>query len=180
VQTTRRVVNVKDHTANASAVHICWLEDRHHTPLLIPQRRSLITATMVLIRFASALAAASVLLTAAAQDTPSKVTHATDITTPTVTMAARAQVSIGCFATATPMELYGTYDFQSPGNCQLVCIEQKKNVFAVSDGINCYCGDKIPAKDWQTDNSTCDTNCAGDKTVKCTRHAPSSLLALLT
>lgn len=124
---------------------------------------------MVLIRFTSALAAASVLLTAAAQDkdSPSKTTHATDITTPTVTLPASAQVSIGCFETATPLELYGTYKFQSPGNCQLVCIEQKKNVFATSDGINCYCGDEIPAKEWQTTNSTCDTTCSGDKTVKC-------------
>ncbi|KAH7393839.1 hypothetical protein DE146DRAFT_616980 [Phaeosphaeria sp. MPI-PUGE-AT-0046c] len=122
---------------------------------------------MVLIRIASVLAAASVLLTAVAQDTPSKTTHATDITTPTVTLPARAQVSIGCFATATPLDFYGEYKFQSPGNCQLVCIEQKKNVFAVSDGINCYCGDQIPAKDWQVSNSTCDTECAGDKTIKC-------------
>lgn len=137
---------------------------------------------MVFIRAASLLAAASVLLTAAAQNSPapSKTTHATDITTPTVTLPARAQVSIGCFETATPLDLYGTYEFQSPGNCQLVCIEQKKNVFAVSDGINCYCGDKIPAKDWQTDNSTCDTNCAGDKTTKCMTPASSPLPTLLT
>lgn len=124
---------------------------------------------MVLINFTSALAAASLLLTAAAQDkdTPTKTTHATDITTPTVTLPARAQVSIGCFATATPLEFYGSYEFQSPGNCQLVCIEQKKNVFAVSDGVNCYCGDQIPAKDWQTTNDTCNTDCAGTDVAKC-------------
>lgn len=134
---------------------------------------------MVLINLTSAVAAASLLLTAAAQskDTPSKTTHATDITTPTVTLPARAQVSIGCFETATPLDLYGTYEFQSPGNCQLVCIEQKKNVFAVSDGVNCYCGDQIPAKSWQTKNETCNTDCAGTDKAKCMRSAlPRSLL----
>jgi cell wall integrity and stress response component len=38
----------------------------------------------------------------------------------------------------------------------------------LSDGVNCWCGDEIPALEWRVDNKTCDTTCAGDKTVGCT------------
>ncbi|KAI8939643.1 hypothetical protein NX059_003402 [Plenodomus lindquistii] len=122
---------------------------------------------MVYIRFASVLAAASLLLTAAAQDdsapTPTSTVIKNPITTPTKTLPASAMTSIGCFETATPLENHGPYEFQTPGNCQLVCIEQGKNVMALSDGENCWCGDQIPAEEWQTDNSTCTTPCRGDK-----------------
>jgi cell wall integrity and stress response component len=122
---------------------------------------------MVLIRFASALAAASILLTAAADDTPS-TTIKNPITTPTVTLRASALVEIGCFATGTPLENHGPYDFRSPGNCQLVCLQENKNVMGLSDGVNCWCGDKIPAAEWKTDNSSCSTKCSGDDRWKCT------------
>jgi cell wall integrity and stress response component len=122
---------------------------------------------MVLIKFVSVLAAASMLLTVAADDTPS-TTIKNPITTPTVTKPANAMVSVGCFATPTPLESHGRYEFQSPGNCQLVCLQENKNVMGLSDGENCWCGDKLPAKSWQVPNSTCDTTCNGDKTTLCT------------
>lgn len=121
---------------------------------------------MVLTRFVSALAAASLLLNAAAQDTPS-TTIKDPITTPTVTLPASALVEIGCFATGTPLENHGAYQFQSPGNCQLVCLSLGKNVMGLSDGENCWCGDLKPAKQWQVSNDTCDTTCGGDKRVRC-------------
>ncbi|KAH9880049.1 hypothetical protein J1614_002074 [Plenodomus biglobosus] len=122
---------------------------------------------MVYIRLASVLAAASLLLTAAAQDdttaAPSSTVIKNPITTPTTTLPASAMTSVGCFETATPLENHGPYEFQTPGNCQLVCISLNKNVMALSDGENCWCGDQIPAEEWQTDNSTCTTPCRGDK-----------------
>ncbi|KAH7085345.1 hypothetical protein BKA63DRAFT_485290 [Paraphoma chrysanthemicola] len=121
---------------------------------------------MVLIKFVSALAAASMLLTAAADDTPT-TTIKKPITTPTVTLRASALVEIGCYATGTPLENHGPYDFRSPGNCQLVCLQEGKAVMGLSDGVNCWCGDKIPAKEWQTDNSSCSTTCSGDDRWTC-------------
>jgi cell wall integrity and stress response component len=125
---------------------------------------------MVLIRFVSVLAAASVLLTGvAADDTPTTTTSTKNhITTPTVTKPASEMVSVGCYETGTPLENHGDYNFRSPGNCQLVCLQENKNVMALSDGVNCWCGDEIPAKEWIVPNSTCDTTCSGDKTVRCT------------
>ncbi|KAF1839750.1 hypothetical protein BDW02DRAFT_8586 [Decorospora gaudefroyi] len=123
---------------------------------------------MVYIRFASALAAASMLLmAAAAEDDKPNTTVKDHIETPSVTLPASAMTSIGCFETGTPLENHGDYDFQSPGNCQLICIEQKKNVMGLSDGVNCWCGDEIPAKEWQTGNDTCSTTCSGDDTSLC-------------
>ena len=110
------------------------------------------------------------LFMAAAQDDDSPTTTTeikNPITTPTVTLPASAMVSLGCYATATPLENHGSYGFQTPGNCQLVCIEQKKNVMGVSDGENCWCGDLIPSDDWLVDNSTCTTPCRGGKNNYC-------------
>ncbi|CAO2656081.1 Nn.00g048840.m01.CDS01 [Neocucurbitaria sp. VM-36] len=132
---------------------------------------------MVLIRLTSAIAAASMLLMAAADSTPTS-TIKNHIETPSVTLPASAIVDVGCFETGTPLENHGSYLYRSPGNCQLICIEQKKNVMGLSDGENCWCGDLIPAKDWQIDNSTCDTSCSGDKTVDC--GGPSVLWIALT
>jgi cell wall integrity and stress response component len=125
---------------------------------------------MVLIRFVSALAAASMLLTAsAADDTPTTTTSIKKhITTPTTTIAASEMTTIGCYETGTPLENHGDYNFRSPGNCQLVCLQEGKNVMGLSDGVNCWCGDQIPADEWKVDNKTCDTTCSGDKTVNCT------------
>ena len=126
---------------------------------------------MVLIRFASAIAAASMLLMAAADDTPT-TTIKNPIETPTVTLPASEIANWGCFETGTPLENHGSYTFQSPGNCQLICLQEDKNVMGLSDGEDCWCGDEIPAKEWQTDNSTCDTTCSGDKTVGCMLFLP--------
>jgi cell wall integrity and stress response component len=75
--------------------------------------------------------------------------------------------TIGCFDVGTPLDNYGTFDFQSPGNCQFLCLQEGKNVLGLSNGYDCWCGDEIPAKDWQTDNSTCDTTCPGTDKEKC-------------
>jgi cell wall integrity and stress response component len=121
---------------------------------------------MVLVRLVSLLAAASMLLTAAADDTPTS-TIRKPITTPTTVVPARAQVSIGCFATSTPLESHGDYLYQSPGNCQLVCLQEGKDVFGVSDGKTCWCGDKIPPASSKVDDSSCDTICGGTDKEKC-------------
>ncbi|KAL5113941.1 WSC domain [Pleosporales sp. CAS-2024a] len=121
---------------------------------------------MVVIRFVSALAAATMALSAAAQDSPSS-TIKDPITTPTIIKPASAMSTIGCFATGTPLENHGPYNFQSPGNCQLVCLQLNKNVLGLSDGTDCWCGDYIPPKSAQAPNSTCSTTCSGDGVSNC-------------
>lgn len=132
---------------------------------------------MVLIRLTSALAAAAVLLTAAAADDTPSTTIKNHITTPTTTKPASAMNSIGCFETGTPLENHGDYNFQSPGNCQLVCLQEGKNVMGLSDGVNCWCGDQIPPKSSQTDNGTCSTTCGGDDRSLCMSHVLTNTLS---
>ncbi|KAF3004918.1 hypothetical protein E8E13_006908 [Curvularia kusanoi] len=125
---------------------------------------------MVSFSFTSALAAAAMLMTVSAQSSDdfwSTVTTPTAVASPTTTIAANAMQTIGCFETGTPLVNYGTYKFQSPGNCQFVCLEHGKNILGLSNGIDCWCGDKVPAKDWQVDNSSCTTTCSGTKLENC-------------
>jgi len=125
---------------------------------------------MVSFSFTCILAAAAMVMTASAQSSEdfwSTVTTPSAIASPTTTLPANAMSTIGCFETGTPLENYGYYNFQSPGNCQFLCIEHNKNVLGLSNGVDCWCGDKIPAKEWQVDNSSCNTQCKGTSDFKC-------------
>lgn len=126
---------------------------------------------MVSLKFTSALVATAMMMIASAQksdDFWSTVTTPSAVASPTTTLAASAMETIGCFETGTPLTNYGYYKFQSPGNCQLLCIEEGKDVLGLSNGFDCWCGDKIPAEDWQVDNSTCGTTCGGTDKELCT------------
>ncbi|KAF2630085.1 hypothetical protein BU25DRAFT_456493 [Macroventuria anomochaeta] len=126
---------------------------------------------MVSFNFTSALAAAAMMMMASAQETSDAfwgtVTTPSAIASPTTTLPASAMQTIGCFETGTPLSNYGFYEYQSPGNCQLVCIEEGKNVLGLANGVDCWCGDKIPATEWQVSNDTCSTTCAGTKDELC-------------
>jgi cell wall integrity and stress response component len=127
-------------------------------------------------RLAPVLVAASMMLMAVVADNvepPQTVKN--PITTPTVTLAASAMTEIGCFETGIPLENHGHYNFRSPGNCQLVCLELGKDVMGLSDGVNCWCGDMIPPKAAKTLNTTCSTTCSGDDTTNCKLMAQSNL-----
>lgn len=121
---------------------------------------------MISTRLLSALAAATTVFSMALADTTTP-TPTLLITTPTVIKPASAMIEMGCYETSVPLEDHGPYGFQTPGNCQLVCLSLDKPVMALAEGTNCWCGDKLPPKSAVTDNSTCDTNCKGDDRYKC-------------
>ncbi|KAF9701657.1 hypothetical protein EKO04_000718 [Ascochyta lentis] len=126
---------------------------------------------MVSFTFTSAFVAAAMMMMASAQETSDAfwgtVTTPSAIASPTTTLPASAMETIGCFETGTPLSNYGFYEYQSPGNCQLVCIENGKKVLGLANGVDCWCGDKIPAKEWQVPNSTCGTTCGGTTDELC-------------
>lgn len=119
---------------------------------------------MFSIRLLSALAAASTLLSMAAADSSSSILS---IPTPTTTLPASAMATIGCFATSTPLEDHGWSQWQSPGQCQLICLGLGKDVLGLGDGTNCWCGDSYPPKDSKLSNSSCSTPCIGTKDYIC-------------
>ncbi|KAF2175044.1 hypothetical protein K469DRAFT_724625 [Zopfia rhizophila CBS 207.26] len=111
---------------------------------------------MVSTKFASAVAAASLLSMAAAESSSILL-----IPTPTASVTRNAMDQIGCFSTGVPLEDHGPWTFQTAGNCQPICLGLNKPVMGLVDGTNCWCGDLIPPKDSQVANSSCDTPCAG-------------------
>lgn len=120
---------------------------------------------MISTTFVSAIAAAAMLSMTSAQSSASSSVDL--IPTPTVTLPANAMSDIGCFETGVPLQDHGPYDFQSPGNCQLICIMLDKPVMGLTDGTNCWCGDLIPPESAQGQNSSCDTDCSGTDQNKC-------------
>jgi cell wall integrity and stress response component len=135
---------------------------------------------MVSFSFTSALAAAAMMMTTTMASTQevdafwSTVTTPTAVASPTTTLPANAMETIGCFEIGTPLTNYGSYRYQSPGNCQFLCLQEGKNVLGLSNGFDCWCGDKIPAEDWKVDNGTCSTTCGGGDVDICMclgRHA---------
>jgi cell wall integrity and stress response component len=131
---------------------------------------------MISARVLSALAASVMLSMAVAQESSSIRL----IPTPTVTLKANAMVDVGCFETGIPLENHGPYIHQSPGNCQFICIQEKKPVMALTDGENCWCGDYIPPESAKTNNGSCDTECGGTKDYKCTsNYSPINLHMLI-
>lgn len=166
---TASPVKVDAHNTDPRQSKSAGLEDRRSAAPPPTHHTSSPSSNMVLIRFASVIAAASLLMTAAAQSTSTPTTTIKNpVTTPTVIKDARAMVELGCYATGTPLENHGPFLYQSPGNCQLVCLQFNKNVMGVSDGENCWCGDMIPPKESKVDNSLCDTGCGGDNNTMCT------------
>ncbi|KAF2751824.1 hypothetical protein M011DRAFT_454715 [Sporormia fimetaria CBS 119925] len=136
--------------------------------------------TMFSSRIMSALAAVTLFSAAAAQQKEQEeyevITH---VPTPTVTLAAREQTPMGCYETGVPLQNYGDHNYQSPGNCQLICIQFDKPVMALTDGENCWCGDLLPPKESQVDDDECKTPCSGtEKSITC--GGPSKWEVILT
>lgn len=126
---------------------------------------------MVSLTFTSALVAAVMMMTASAEgsdDFWSTVTTPSAVASPTTTLPAHAMETMGCFETGTPLSNFGYYEYQSPGNCQFLCLQEGKNVLGLANGVDCWCGDMVPAEEWKVENSTCDTTCAGTDKELCT------------
>ncbi|KAF2259947.1 hypothetical protein CC78DRAFT_555787 [Lojkania enalia] len=74
---------------------------------------------------------------------------------------------VGCFSDPQPLEDHGSYIYQTGGNCQRICLLLQKPVMGLVDGSNCWCGELIPMKKAQVDNSSCDTPCNGFDQNQC-------------
>jgi len=90
---------------------------------------------------------------------------------PEPTMALKTLVSAACYSSSDPLEDKGPYTYQSSGYCQKLCVEtHNKPVMALTEGSDCWCGDKLPANSTRVDNSNCNAPCAGFDKEKCGGH----------
>lgn len=78
----------------------------------------------------------------------------------------RATTYEGCYSSSTPLDSFGTFPFQSVGNCGTDCAGSA--VFAMTEGDACWCGDQLPALSDKVDKSDCDTSCTGFPDDRCT------------
>jgi len=124
---------------------------------------------MISARILSAVAGAAMLSVAAAE-TATYVwspTPVKPIPTPGVTLPANALTAQGCYDDRAPLDNYGPWRFQSPGNCQFICIELEKPVMALANGEECLCGDLVPPESARVKNGSCDTGCRGFPEATC-------------
>ncbi|KAL5361373.1 WSC domain-containing protein [Aspergillus floccosus] len=80
---------------------------------------------------------------------------------------AQAETKKGCYKNVSPLTSAGTYTFQSDGYCQTQCLKDEYKVFALHNGNECFCGNKLPADSDKTDDGDCNTACAGWPNVMC-------------
>ena len=126
---------------------------------------------MVSTAFLSAFAAAASLLSLSAAQS---ISEGEPIPTPTVSVTPNAFSEVGCFSNPHPLVDHGSYNFQSIGNCQMVCVMLNKPVMGLAGGTNCSCGDMIPPQTSQVDNGTCSTSCAGFDKQNCKLRAATT------
>jgi len=90
---------------------------------------------------------------------------------PQPTVALKTLVLAACYSSSDPLESQGPYTYQSSGYCQKLCVETfNKPVMGLSEGSDCWCGDKLPANSTKVENSKCDAPCAGFDKEKCGGH----------
>ena len=89
----------------------------------------------------------------------------------------KALVYEGCFTSSADMTDLGSYIYQSPGYCQLQCVNQKKAVMGTTMGSDCWCGDLLPASSSKVPDSECNSKCNGYNLDTC-KSLPRSVLSL--
>jgi cell wall integrity and stress response component len=84
-------------------------------------------------------------------------------------VALKTLVPVACYSSSDPLQDQGPYTYQSSGYCQKLCVETfNKPVMGLSEGTDCWCGDKLPANSTKVDSSKCNAPCAGFDQEKCT------------
>jgi len=74
----------------------------------------------------------------------------------------------GCFSASSGLSDQGSYQYQTSGYCQPLCVNQNQAVLALSGGSDCWCGDVLPPANSKVDDSNCNTPCNGYGTESCT------------
>ena len=91
----------------------------------------------------------------------------------------KALVYEGCFTSSADMTDLGSYIYQSPGYCQLQCVNQKKSVMGTTMGSDCWCGDLLPASSSRVSDSECNSKCNGYNLDTC-KSLPRSVVSVLS
>lgn len=81
------------------------------------------------------------------------------------TLQARVALSAmtyqGCYSSSAGLTDQGSYQYQTTGWCQPICVKQNNSVLGLSGGSNCWCGDAIPPASSKVSDSQCNSPCNG-------------------
>ncbi|KAK5159541.1 WSC domain [Recurvomyces mirabilis] len=72
-----------------------------------------------------------------------------------------AMTYAGCFSSSSGLTDQGSYQYQTPGYCQPICVGANHAVLGLSGGSDCWCGDALPPASAKVDDSKCNTPCNG-------------------
>jgi cell wall integrity and stress response component len=79
----------------------------------------------------------------------------------TATQPVGAIQTLGCYDDAGSLTEFGDAIYQTSGYCQSNCTGLEKPVMAIIGGSTCFCGDELPAKNHEVDDSKCNSICMG-------------------
>ncbi|THW17938.1 WSC-domain-containing protein [Aureobasidium pullulans] len=82
-------------------------------------------------------------------------------------VVAGAVTSAGCFDSSSGLTQSDTYNYQSKGHCQQLCVKANAVVMAMSNGNECWCGNTLPPKSSLQSDSECSTTCVGYPSDMC-------------
>ncbi|KAF2219902.1 hypothetical protein BDZ85DRAFT_275989 [Elsinoe ampelina] len=69
---------------------------------------------------------------------------------------------VGCFKNKGTLGDGDTYQFQSDGHCQGICVDNgKQAVLGLTNGDTCLCGSQTPNNNDKVDDSSCNSPCTG-------------------
>ena len=92
---------------------------------------------------------------------------ALSIQTVSATVVAGTVTSAGCFDSSSGLTQADTFNYQSKGHCQELCVKANAVVMAMSNGNECWCGSTLPPKSSVQSDSECSTSCVGYPTDTC-------------
>ncbi|KAI9777717.1 MAG: hypothetical protein M1839_008636 [Geoglossum umbratile] len=91
--------------------------------------------------------------------------------TPDTGTQLKTLIYAACYSSSDPLQSEGPYTYQSSGYCQKLCVETyNKPVMGLTEGSDCWCGDKLPANSTKVDDSKCNNPCTGFDKEKCGGH----------
>ncbi|KAF2155175.1 WSC-domain-containing protein [Myriangium duriaei CBS 260.36] len=83
--------------------------------------------------------------------------------TPVFAQQLKQLTYVGCFSSSSGLSKGDTFQYQSSGHCQSICVQQNNNapVLGLTAGNTCLCGSSTPPSSAKVDDSHCNSACTG-------------------
>jgi len=86
----------------------------------------------------------------------------------------------GCFSSSSGLSFNSSYEFNTKGHCQTLCVPANYAVQAITNKTDCWCGNEVPPSSSLVSDSYCNDPCAGYDTEMCGSAGGTYLSVYLT